>query len=185
MKARLILLNAIMFLALFVTLVFGQIPTLTIYFDAQLTQGHQPCPNPPDSLVEDSLYVVAENFNTWFSAMEYQIQFPPQMEFIEDVTGGLDIGTSATGIATAWPVYMIGPERPVINKVKFRWNCQATPIGEIPVPIVPHPLTGHIRGVNWWNNDFIYAVGTSGWISQEEVPVEETTWGRIKSLYNN
>lgn len=185
MKARLICSIGLIILVMSVSLAAGQTPTLRIYFDLELTQGHQGCPDPPDSLLEDSLYVVAENFGTWFTAMEYQIQFPPEMILIEDDTGGLNISNSAEGIATAWPTYLIGTERVVINKVKFMWNCQIDPNGDIPIPIVAHPQTGHIRGVSWWTHEFITAVGSSGWISQEEVPVEDTSWGRIKSIYNN
>ena len=185
MKARLVFLVFLVLFVLVTATAFGQSPTLRIYFDAQLTQTYQGCPDPPDSLVEDSLYVVAENFDAWFVAVEYRIEFPSELMFIEDVTGGLDIGNSANGIATAWPVYLNGFEQAVVNKVKFMWNCQTTPSLEIPIPIVPHPLTGHIRCVAWWNLDFIDAVGMNGWISKEEVPVEETSWGRIKAIYGD
>jgi hypothetical protein len=160
-------------------------PSIRIYFDEAFTVVHKNCPDDPPGTVLDSLYVVAEDFNVWFNAIEYMIVYPPEIIFDSDVTGGLDIGTSATGLATAWPLPFWEQKPNLINKVMFVWNCQGSQDEGIPIHVVPHPETGFVRAVEWWDHYFVYGVGLTGWIRASEVPVEDTTWGRIKALYED
>jgi hypothetical protein len=160
-------------------------PSVRIYFDDAFTVTHKDCPDDPPGTVLDSLYVVAEDFNLWFNAIEYMIVFPPEVLFETDANDGLNIGTSETGIASAWPLPFWEHKPTMVNKVIFTWNCQGSQEDGIPIHVVPHPVTGFVRGVEWWDHSFVYAVGISGWIRASEVPVENTSWGRIKALYED
>lgn len=167
------------------TLLHAETPSVRIYFDEAFTVVHKDCPDEPPGTVLDSLYVVAEDFNLWFNAIEYMILYPPEILFESDVNEGLNIGTSATGIATAWPKPFWEHKPNMVNKVIFTWNCQGSQEEGIPIQVVPHPQTGFIRAVEWWEHYFVYGVGMTGWIRASEVPVEDTSWGRIKALYKD
>lgn len=160
-------------------------PSVRIYFDDAFTITHKDCPDDPAGTVLDSFYVVAEDFNLWFNAIEYMILYPPEIVFEADVNNGLNIGSSATGIATAWALPFWEHKPNLVNKVVFMWNCQGTPEEGIPIRVVPHPETGFVRAVEWWQHTFVYGVGMMGWIRDSEVPVENTSWGRIKALYED
>jgi hypothetical protein len=126
---------------------------------------------------------VASNFGMWMSAIEYGIIYPPQLLFIGDDTGGLDIGNSASGIATSWP-FPINAFSPVlVNKIKFFYLCQLCYETDIPIVVVQHPITGFLRAVRWPDNVLFNGVGLTSLICPT-VPAEETTWGNIKALYN-
>ncbi|MFH1756205.1 MAG: hypothetical protein ABIA59_10950, partial [Candidatus Latescibacterota bacterium] len=149
------------------------------------TAAHKDCPDDPPGTVLDSLYVVAEGFLSWYNAIEYKIVYPPEIIFQEDNTGGLDIGSSGAGIASGWALPFWEAKPHLINKVIFIWNCQGTQDEGIPITVVAHPVTGFIRAAEWGTRTFLYAEGMTGWIRASEVPVESTSWGRIKALYSN
>ncbi len=190
MKKVLVIFSAMMLLTLGASWVHagGPIPNVQVYFTSDwgtYGQAQIPeCPPNPPGTVLDSLYVVANNFGMWMSAIEYQVIYPPQIMWLSDYTGGLDIGTSPTGIATAWPLPQNAFVPFAVNKVLFIYLCQLCYEGtNIPIDVVPHPDSGLLRAVRWPDNFIVHAIGMRSLICPT-IPVEETTWGNIKALYN-
>jgi hypothetical protein len=139
------------------------------------------CPGP----VLGTLYVVASNFNMWMIGVEYKVEYPPEVTWLADNTGGIsDIGDSPTGIATAWSLPQNAFVPFAVNEVTVLYNCTGCPRTDIPINVVPNPgaLSGQVHAVRWPDNVLIPAVGMVSLICPT-IPVEETTWGTIKALY--
>jgi hypothetical protein len=121
----------------------------------------------------------------WMIAVEYQVLYPFQIIWLSDNTGGIDIGSSPVGIATSWPLPQNAFSPFAVNKVFFLYNCQLCYEGNnIPIDVVPSPtaISGQIQAVRWPDNVVFAAVGMRSLICPT-IPVEETTWGNIKALY--
>ena len=54
---------------------------------------------------------------------------------------------------------------------------------DTPIRVVPHGAFGFVRATRYPDTEFIYAVGMTSMFCPVNVPVEETTWGQIKTLY--
>jgi hypothetical protein len=141
------------------------------------------------------LYVVARNFESWLSAVEYSIDFPPGLMFVGDTLEPpsqgtmLSIGNSDTGLAVSWSLPRNGFGEPgvLISTIFAIWtgdcNCQAGPqpvvVGPFPYPV---PKT-RPAGVRWPDNTEITAVGMTSLLCPGAVSTQESTWGGIKALY--
>jgi hypothetical protein len=51
-----------------------------------------------------------------------------------------------------------------------------------PCIVTAHPGTGFVGGVDYPNYDLVPAVGMTSLVCPT-VPLEDTTWGKIKSIY--
>jgi hypothetical protein len=187
MRKVLIIFFALLILGLGASISSAQIPNVQVFFTSDWgTYGAthlDSCPPDPPGTVFDSLYVVASNFNMWMSAIEYQVIYPPAIMFLSDNNGGLNIGTSPTGISTAWPLPQNAYVPLSVNKVYFIYMCQRCYEGtNIPINVVPNPTTGLLQAVRWPDNITVPAIGMVSLICPT-VPTEETTWGNIKALY--
>ncbi len=166
------------------TLANAQTPTVQIYFDQDLTRQSEDCPAAPPGSVFDTMYVVADNFNAWITAIEYQITYPSSVIFLGDVVGPdfLKLGSSPSGISIAYPVPQNAFDPFVAQMVLFQWNCSSCVTTNDPVDVGPHPNSGKSQVVEWQTNNLIEGVGMRSLICAT-VPVQETTWGKVKSLY--
>ena len=184
MRKVLFVFSALLILSLGTSIVSAQTPNVQVFFDEYFGQTHlSQCPDAPTGTVVGTAYVVASNFGMWISAVEYGINYPAQLGFLGDNTGGLDIGSSASGIASSWPFPINGYNPVLVNTVSFIFNCQLCFDQDIPIQVIPHPLTGFVRAVRWPDNILFNGVGMTSLICPT-VPSEETTWGNIKALYN-
>jgi hypothetical protein len=139
------------------------------------------------------MYVVAHNWNMWMQSIEYAIDLPPQLAFLGDNVDPatqLSLGDSplsAGGIAVTWTSRGNAFHPLLIEKVGILWLCQGCPVQNIPVIVVQHPSTdwpnGLIRALEAGSFAEFGGVGMTSMICPT-VPVEETTWGGIKALYN-
>lgn len=138
---------------------FSQLPYLQPYFDSRLRpeDTYTECPPDPPGTVVDSMYIVAHGLNAYISAIEYSVDYTDKILWLHDDTGGLDIGTTYEGIATAWPLPLNAYSPVVVAEVYFLWNCQDC-IGCTNTCICPqgHPANGSIRAVRWPDNQLIY-----------------------------
>ena len=184
MKKVLFVFSALLILSLGTSIVSAQTPNVQVFFDEYYGVTHlDSCPPESPGTVTGYLYVVASNFNCWISAIEYMIEYPPDLLFTLDMTGGLNLGTSQIGLATSWTFPINGFNPVLVNKVMFTFNCQLCFEQDIPITVVPHPDTGFLRIVRWSDSALISGVGMTSLICPT-VPAEETTWGNIKALYN-
>jgi hypothetical protein len=200
MKKTLVVVVAIA-IALSASLASAQTPFVAVTFDNGYTQMDALCPPDPSGTVFADLYVVAHNFNMWVSAIEYQISLPPSLLFLGDFIGDnqLSIGASVTGIGISWPLPANGFEALRCQRISILWQCQNVGTVEEPacvladgvtafndhlIHVLPYPTSGKIRAIRWPDEVEVLAIGLSSVICGDVIPVEETTWGGIKALYD-
>jgi hypothetical protein len=192
--------NKILVVVCAVVICFGavgasaQTPTVQPYFQGGQINVPQ-CPEGGDSgTIPGNIYVLAHNWNIWMSALEYQVEWPTQLIFVGDVPADpawLTIGTSinpATGISYSFGTPVNAYNDVLIETISFFWNCsgcataQNITVTVMGAPASPEPPSV-VRAVDFWSEEYVYGIGMQA-IVCPIVPVEETTWGGIKALYN-
>jgi hypothetical protein len=172
----------------------AQTPTVQPYFDGGLIEvpecplgGDEPGTNP----ILGNIYVLAHNWNVWMSAIEYKVNWPAQLIYTGDVIANPDwlvLGGSLTGISYSFGTPVNAYNDFTLQTIKFIWNCSGCSTAQnITVMVVGHPASPEppsvVRAVDFWSEEYVYGIGMSA-IVCPTVPVEETTWGGIKALYN-
>jgi hypothetical protein len=195
MKGVLVVFSTLLLLTLGASMVNagGPIPNVQVYFTSDWgTYGQTAlveCPDAPHNTVLDSFYVVASNFNMWMIGIEYFLSLPFQINPLaqEVPNGGLVIGTAwiFPGIAISWPLPQNAFVPFAVTKIKFLYRCTLCQDGtDICIHVLNHQDTGFVRAVRWPDITFVNGIGMTSMICPT-VPVEETTWGGIKALYQN
>lgn len=160
----------------------AQTPSIGVFFDEYLTRMDKDCP-PGGGL--DSAYVVALNFNTFISAVEYAINYPASMTWLSDFDiPPVTLGTTPAGITEAWSLPLNGYNPVVVARVMFMWNCDGCSVENDPIIVAAHPVSGYVRATDFPHYNLIDAIGMTSLVCAT-VPADETTWGRIKSLYGD
>jgi hypothetical protein len=168
--------------------VSAQVPNVQAYFDANLTETSRDCQGV--GVLQD-VFIVANNFNMFLSAIEYGVDYSgaaAELIYLGEISAApLALGTTPIGVAQSWnlPQNAFGPL--VVMKVIMQWNCDACqlPAQNAPIVVVPHQVSGFLRGVRWPDQLLVTGLGMTSVVCAGPVPVQETTWGQIKSLYNN
>ena len=166
----------------------AQVPYVQPYFNELHTETVlSSCPTDPVG----TIYIVAHNWGIFFSAIEYQIDYSPQITFFGDnidEANILSIGQSPSGIALAWkntPGLAFTTLR--LQEVSVYYTCSGCDDQNITVRVVKHPASdpaqpSHmVRALDFWQNEH-WGVGMVAVICPT-VPVEETSWGGIKAMY--
>ncbi len=157
-------------------------PLVRVYFDENFQHDFLDCPGQ----IIDTLYVVAENFNTYLSAIEYQISYPTALSFLGDIIpeypAALSIGSSPYGISIAYtiPLDAFGPA--LVQRVLVFWNCTNCEVCREIIEVQPHPASGRIQAVRWPDPTTFEADALRAVICPC-VGTKQTTWGNVKSLY--
>ncbi|NIM19173.1 MAG: hypothetical protein GTO51_02195 [Candidatus Latescibacteria bacterium] len=153
-----------------------------LYFDPWGSVGSKDCPPIPSMI--DSAYVYAKNFDMWLSAVEYKVDYPPQMIWLSEVpTSDLTIGNTRDGIAQAWQYPQNAFTSLKLVKIVFAWNCTTCGTQDIPILVNVNPHTGGLTAIRWPDNAIIPGVGMVSLICAT-VSTDVTSWGKIKALYN-
>jgi hypothetical protein len=161
----------------------AQLPFIMVYYDDYYTIGNKDCPSGVPGTTIDSVFVVAQQINKWFTAVEYSITYPPQMTYLSEmVNSDLTIGNTVSGIAQTWSFPVNGYQPALLNKVYFLWNCDGCTATNRYIVVTNHPLTSHLRGVEFGSNELFNIIGMTSVVCGT-TPVEDTTWGNIKALY--
>jgi len=162
------------------------------YFDEGLTQAYMQCPDDPKGTVLGTLHIAVDNINEWFTAVEFRVYYPPSMLWIADIPSTpLMLGSSPDGIALSWTIPQSGFGRVRVLQAMFLYMC--TGCSDINDPgdpdlkhwirLDPHLQTGHIRYVRASDSSLVELAGYHSVIGCLQLPVETSTWGRLKSLY--
>jgi hypothetical protein len=135
------------------------------------------------------MYVVAGNFNMAMSSIEYSVELDPAfLGFLGDIIDiGVAEGWSPSGVRISYDPPLDAAGTVVVEGVFviWVWSQGGCPNVNIPVRVLPHPSSGKIQAVRWPDLTAVEAVGRSATICPEaSIPVEDTTWGTIKGLYN-
>lgn len=166
----------------------AQVPNASVYFDdVTFSQQQENCPNAPAGTVLGTLYVVLNNVNSFISAVEFGIVYPPAIGWLGDAFDTpLHLGDSPTGVAISWSTPRNAFGNLKVMEAIFVWNCEGC-VGfeNNPIIVVPHPQTNQLRAVAAPSNILINLVGGTSMICPQGIPVQEETWGAIKSLYND
>lgn len=172
--------TAVIAVFLMATGVQAQTPNVGVFFDHSFSRMDKDCPAGGGV---DSAFVVASNFNAFLSGIEYSVNYPTSMTWLSDYgTPPVTIGSTPTGISEGFALPQNGFSPIIVAKILFLWNCGGCVVTDDPIIVSPHPLSGFVRATDFPNYDLINAVGMTSLVCAT-VPAEETSWGRIKSLY--
>ncbi len=165
----------------------AQQPNITIYFDEFLTEAQADCPpvGTPHFTEFATLRVVMNNFGGWLAAVEFKVNYPSQLSWLGDTyTSDTSIGNSAAGVSLAWQSPLNAFDSVVMMTATCAWVCDGCVGNEnVAVDVVANPNQGLLRALRWPDNVSFDVVGMRSLICAT-VPVEETTWGQVKALYN-
>jgi hypothetical protein len=162
--------------------VCAQTPYIATYFDAAYSQETSPNPCPGIGVV-DYMWVALANTNTFITGVEFKVAYPPQMIFLADLdTQPVTVGTTNAGFSMSWALPQNGFYKIPVCKVQFLWACDFCPAPNIPIVVVPNPFTGFLGYTDFPAYAPFNAVGLTALICQT-IPANESTWGKVKSLY--
>ena len=158
----------------------AQTPNIQVYFDENGSQTATDCPAGGGF---DQLTVIANNWNMFMSAVEYRIDYGPSFVFFGDIVDSpLVIGNSPAGISISWPLPQNAFDPFVVQRASVQWNCSDCAATNVPVQVLPNPASGKVQATRWPDNVLFEGVGLTSLVCAT-VPVAETTWGKVKSLY--
>ena len=168
-----------------------------IYFDADYTISGAECPLDPPFTNIDTLYVVAENFSDPIIKIEYALRFIPQLLWLGDsFVSGTTTGKTHIGIIHTWAAPQDASGKLLLAKCIVGWVCVGCQGNESTSYCVDsHPYTGYLRDTRASDLMWIYPMSLGAMIcgcgSNEPVsctvtvPVEDASWGQIKSMYEH
>ena len=151
---------AVLLLLISVTASNAQSPYIAVYFDSLLTEQTADCPGTG----LDTVYVGAKNFDTFFTAVEYKINYSPSLTWISDLdTPPVTIGGTPTGISIGFGIPQNGfdPNGILLHRVLVFWTCTGCSAGNTDeeVSVVGHPFSGKIQAVDWPAGEFFEPIG--------------------------
>lgn len=169
----------------------AQVPNVQVYFDAYWTQTQTNCPDVPTGPF--NLYVVMNNWNMNVAAVDFSIDYPPEIAWIGDQLPDPStmsaIGFSPTGIVVGWGGCCI-PDgfSPVLALMPFvQWGpCDCLD------PSMPHKLVvgGYTplgkptpTAVRYEDFSEHAGLGMTSLICPGFIAVQPSTWGQVKALY--
>lgn len=126
--------------------------------------------------VEYALVTPLDPTHTFFSYNAGLIEYPDNMSITDgDPFGGHSIAF--------WPP--LNGYSPGYNMLVTLRECFITGTcwPDYPLVIGPNPASGELRGTFMGENEFFPIVGLTSFLCPEEIAVEQTSWGAIKSLF--
>jgi hypothetical protein len=170
---------------LMVGIASAQTPYIAVYFNAGHSQEAKDCPGPGP--VVDTWYIAALNFNMFLSGAEFMVSYPPAVTWLADAaTPPVTLGNTPTGITMGFPFPQNGFNTVDLCQVVVLWNCETCmdPYLNNLVRVIPHPGTGFLGAVDYPGFNLVPSVGLTAVLCACTIPTEQTTWGQVKSLYN-
>ena len=161
----------------------AQVPFIAAYFDQYYSQQTSPI-SCPGIGVPGYLWISLRNTNAFITGVEFAVSYPPEVIWMADQdTQPVTVGNTPSGFSMGWALPQNGFFNVPICKVLFLWNCDFCARANVPIPVVAHPVTGALGYTDYPTYAYHPAVGLTSLICQT-IPVEETTWGQVKSLYS-
>lgn len=162
----------------------AQVPNIQIYMDKNLTETQGFCKG---FGVKDTLRVVANNFNMFMSTIEFSIQPPAVVAtWSGDIhrAGALFLGQSPTGVTITYPIPLNAFLPATVMYYEIIWLCAVCNEEADPIIVKGHPYNNLITGIEWNTFREVYGVGMTSLLCPPPIGTEESTWGRVKSLYS-
>jgi hypothetical protein len=160
----------------------AQLPYVQAYFDFNWTQTAMDCPGPA---LQD-LYIVAHNYNTFLIVAEFSVSLPPSLAYTGFHSSALlKVGDPVLGgVSLSWQTPQDAFSPFLFCVLQAIWNCDDCAGGPEPVVVLPHPQTQALTIVTWPGIEVdTSGIGMISVVCPEPTPVEETSWGQIKALY--
>lgn len=155
----------IAFVSLLASVSVAGTPTVTVYFDEAMTMRSVDRLGPG----QHTLYIVAEGFDAHLTAIEYKIELPAGMIWLEDLDlPPVKIGKTTEGIAQAWPTPVDARSPVVVAKALVRWEPVDGSVGRLSV--VPHPGSGFVRATVAPDHHIVEAKGQTSYDGSNERP---------------
>lgn len=193
MKRALAVALVAMCIGVFANVATAQVPFVQVFFDAdEFGEGYSETQSACLSTTGVSnLYVVTQNWNMFVQAVEYQVQFPPQVFYLGETpnTGVNDlfIGNSSTGMSIAYNLPQNGFAPILLSTLNVigtgACNCAAMTPYAITVVGEPNGNPAKPRAVRWPDFAVLDGVGMTSLVCPGFVSTTESTWGGIKALY--
>ncbi|MCK4236255.1 MAG: hypothetical protein KAX38_03990 [Candidatus Krumholzibacteria bacterium] len=172
--------------------IFG-IPTLGVYFsdvDHATVPGQMHYIPTPATMFYGFVY--AHNWDCYLTAAEFAVEFDPQIIYagFDIPEGWLFMGDPINGLSlTWWP--------PISDYYEdYHWLCvlkmmifepcitEGGTLADMPIVIVPHPVSGGMYGVCWPGYQmFNFVVGQKSIVCPYEIDIEDQSWGAIKAQF--
>lgn len=165
----------------FASSVPAQVPIVQVYLDSELLMIHSVCGT---YNTIDTLYVVASNFTPPIVDIEYRIDTHGNFLIVQDLlpNGYISDGYSWSGIRLSFGGPVDASAKVVVERIVGVWTCESCSGGVVYFQVEPHPDTGKIQATGWPDLMKIEATGGPNDLCGA-LPVEPSTWGRIKALY--
>jgi hypothetical protein len=165
----------------------AQVPFFGVYFDQwNSVEALPPAPasNPcPGFNIPGYLWISLVNSNAFVNGVEFAVSYPPEIIWMADLDiQPVTVGNTPGGFSMGWALPQNGFFNVPVCRVLFLWNCQCCLRPDVPIVVVPHPVTGALGYTDFPTYTYHPAVGLTSLICAS-VPAEETTWGQVKSLY--
>ena len=168
------------------------IPSIGMYFSYDPTNPGQAHYYPyPGETFAGFIYV--HNWGCFMTAAEFMVEIPPSAIIyngFELPEGSLNLGDPQAGISITWWPPQSDAEEPyhLVCTINFfaAEGCLSLEQGnvvDLPIRILPHPVTGEILGSCWPDNILFELVGETSIICPLTIGTEEKSWGAIKSLF--
>ncbi len=171
----------------------AQTPYIGVFFDKTGIAMSKDCPGGGATLQQ--LFFILYNTNRNVSAVEFKVVYPPELLWLADQDfptpdilapidrKGTTFGVTPTGVSAAWALPQNGFFPIIIGSALVQWQCSICTVPNSPIDVMGHPLFSvDPRWVDFETNNLHDAIGLRSLVCAI-VPVEETTWGRVKSLY--
>jgi len=164
--------------------VSAQTPYIAVYFDNTYQVESTVAPGGCLGIgTLDTLYIALSNANAFVSGVEFAVNYPPEINWVADLgTQPVTIGNTQSGISMGWSTPQNGFGTVFICGVLVQWQCDTCPGTDIPMPVVANPNTLFLGFTDFPNFNQYPAAGLTSLICAT-VPAEETTWGKVKALY--
>jgi hypothetical protein len=132
----------------------------------------------------DTLCVYVHDLPCFISDIVFAIAYNPCVTWLVDSnTPPSTLGTTPSGVTIGWSTAQ-GTSAVFVCNVIFMWNCDVCEqeCCRQRIQPIPHPLTGSMFARCHPFGDEVPLQGQAAYICAW-TPVEQTTWGRVKVLY--
>jgi hypothetical protein len=173
---------ALVLLALLIAPASAQTGYVAVYFNEGMSIEQKNCQGVG---VFDTLTIGMVNWNMFISGVQFRVLYPAQMVHVADFNfPPVTQGSTPAGFATGFGLPQNGFSRVFVTNVLVIWTCDVCTSTNVPVPVVGHPLLGNtVTATQWPANNKVNGIGLTALLCAT-VPTEETTWGKVKSLYS-
>jgi hypothetical protein len=163
----------------------AQTPYIAAFFGPNVEQATYEATCPGFGTL-DTMKVYLFNANKFVSGVDFSIDYGNNVSWILDMdpTGSVVFGATPSGFSMGWNIPQNGffPIR-IVNPL-IQWVCQGCVFVNDPIVVQANPLTADLAFTDFPAFDLYPATGLTA-LTCPTVANEETTWGQIKSLYED